>query len=153
MDAPAPLDVEEELLWRALTRLAIALPRDLDADLLQDTGLSLTEYGALMNLSEAPHRQLRMAELASATGMSASRITRVVDRLQKQELITKQRCDGDGRGFVAVLTELGLSRLREAYPSHLASARRRVFAHLAPSQIPAVGNALRSIVIAAERGQ
>lgn len=150
MDKPAPLDAEEELLWRALTRLAIALPRHLDADLLQATGLSLTEYAALMTLSEAPHRQLRMAELASASGMSASRITRVVDHLQKQDLITKKRCAGDGRGFIAVLTELGLARLRQAYPSHLASARRHVFAHLPPSQIRSVGNALRSIVIAQE---
>ncbi len=147
---PAPLDFEEELLWRALIRLAISLPRDLDADLLQNTGLSLTEYAMLMNLSESPDRQLRMTELASATGMSASRITRVVDHLQEQDLVTKQRCAGDGRGNVAVLTDLGMSRLREAYPSHLASARRHVFAHLAASQIPAVGNALRGIVIAAE---
>ena len=152
MDA-IPLDGEEELLWRALTRLAISLPRDLDADLLQDTGLSLTEYAMLMNLSEAPDRQLRMAELASATGMSASRVTRVIDQLQQQNLVTKQRCAGDGRGNVAALTTAGLSRLRQAYPSHLASARRHVLNHLAPSQIPAVGNALRSIVIGRQRDQ
>ncbi|MFI9381895.1 MarR family winged helix-turn-helix transcriptional regulator [Kutzneria sp. NPDC052558] len=127
-----PLDAEEERLWRALQRVTIALPRVLEDDLLRGTGLSLTEYAVLMNLSEATDRELRMAELASATALSASRITRVVDQLQSRGLVRKRKCEDDGRSNIASLTDEGFRRLEAAYPSHLASARRHVIGHLDP---------------------
>jgi len=127
-----PLDVEEERLWRALQRVTIALPRVLEDDLLRSTGLSLTEYAVLMNLSEANDHELRMTELATATALSASRITRVVDQLQSRGLVHKRKCEDDGRSNIASITDEGFSRLEAAYPNHLASARRHVISHLDP---------------------
>lgn len=129
-ESQVPLDRDEERLWRALQRVTIALPRVLDDDLLRSTGLTLTEYAVLMNLSEAPEHELRMADLASATALSASRITRVVEQLQSRALVDKRRCADDGRSHIASLTEEGLSRLKAAYPSHLNSARRHVLDHV-----------------------
>jgi len=37
-------------------------------DLVRSTGLTASDYTALMHLSEAPNRELRMADLAEATG-------------------------------------------------------------------------------------
>ena len=147
MTAIDPLDPDEELLWRSLTRLAITLPRTLDDDLVRASGLSLTEYGALMNLSEATGRQLRMTDLASAMGMSGSRITRLVEDLQKRGLVMKQKSADDGRGNVTVLTDRGLQRLEQAYPSHLASARRHVLDHLKPRQVAALAAALTTVLV------
>lgn len=132
VESQLPLDDEEERLWRALQRVTIALPRVLEDDLLRSTGLSLTEYAVLMNLSEAVDQELRMTELASATALSASRITRVVDQLQSRGLVHKRKCEDDGRSNIASITEEGFNRLRAAYPSHLASARRHVISHLDP---------------------
>ncbi len=145
--ATQPLDPDEELLWRSLSRLAVTLARTLDEDLVRESGLSLTEYGALMNLSEATGHQLRMTDLATSMGMSGSRITRLVDDLQKQGLVTKHRWTGDGRGNVTILTDLGLARLQQAYPSHLASARRHVLDHLKPRQVAALAAALTDVVV------
>ena len=132
VETQLPLDDDEEKLWRALQRVTIALPRVLDDDLLRSTGLSLTEYAVLMNLSEAPEQELRMTELASATALSASRITRVVDQLQSRGLAHKRKCEEDGRSNIASLTVEGFERLQAAYPTHLASARRHVIGHLDP---------------------
>lgn len=126
-----PLDPDEERLWRALLRVTVALPRVLDVD-LDRTGLSLTEYGVLMNLSEADEHEMRMSDLAAATNLSASRMTRVVNDLQSERLVTRRRCPEDGRGHIAQLTAAGMARLKSAYPAHLASARRRVVNHLDP---------------------
>ena len=38
----------------------------------------------IMNLSEAPDRELRMADLAVPTGLSPSRTTRLVDGLRRR---------------------------------------------------------------------
>src|ERR1039458_3953269 len=76
-----PLSANEEALWRAEMRILKVLPRLLDSDLIRGVGLTASEYTTIMHLSESPNRQLRMADLANATGLSASRTTRLVDNL------------------------------------------------------------------------
>lgn len=139
-----PLDAEEELLWRALLRVVVALPRVLDED-LRPTGLTLTDYAVLMNLSEAAGRRLSMSDLALAVGLSASRITRVVASLQKLGLVTKARCAWDGRSNIATLTADGLTRLQGAYPTHLASARARVIDRFASAAVSGLGEPLSDL--------
>jgi DNA-binding MarR family transcriptional regulator len=130
MATAAPLDSDQTLLWRSLMRVLTRLPRALDSDLLPATGLSLTEYTVLMNLSDAKNHELRMADLAAATALSASRITRLVDGLQSRNLVAKRRAGEDGRGNIATLTADGLARLKAAYSDHLDSAHRRVVDHV-----------------------
>ena len=84
-------------------QVLLALPRVLDRDMVQATGLTANEYKTLMHLSEAPHHELRMAELANATALSASRMTRLVDDLQARGLVSKRTSKSDGRGSVATL--------------------------------------------------
>jgi len=82
MGQAEPLSSDEEALWRAVMRITRVLPRYLDSDLVRNGGLTASEYTTLMILSEAPKRELRMSDLANATGLSASRTTRLVDSLQ-----------------------------------------------------------------------
>ena len=145
MTAEDPLLAQEERFWRALMRIIVALPRSLDDDLLRSTGLSLTEYVVLMNLSEAENQELRMADLALATALSASRITRVVDALQSRGQVVKRRFEGDARGNVATLTPEGLKRLEAAYPIHLASARKRVMDLLDGRSLPAMARQFEAV--------
>jgi len=147
----AALDAQEEALWRALLRLMISLPRVLDDDLVRASGLSLTAYAVLMYLSEAPYGRMRMSELATATALSASRISRMVDDLQARNLVIKRRSADDGRGAVAVLTEDGLRALGAAYPHHLRSARRRLVDRLTPDLLPGLAAQLAEIVNALSR--
>jgi DNA-binding MarR family transcriptional regulator len=132
-DVTQPLDPAEERLWRAVMRLLFVLPRALDQDLQDTTGLSSSRYGVLFNLSEAPRRTLRMNELAGLTALSASRITRVVAGLEAEGHVRRAPTADDGRGFQVTLTDDGHRRLREAWPHHLASARARVMSHVAGS--------------------
>ena len=145
MPKDQPLTSEEELLWRALMRILVVLPRHLDADLVRAAGLTANEYKTLMGLSEAPDRELRMAELANATGLSASRVTRLVDDLQARGFVVKRACATDGRGNVARLTPRGLARLESAWPAHLASVRRRVFDHVDAGAVGLTAQALSSV--------
>lgn len=140
-----PLDPDEEMLWRALNRIMVALPRVLEDDLVHSTGLSLNEYAALMNLSEAEKQELRMADLAAATALSASRITRLVDELQSRGLVVKRRCTEDARGNVARLTDEGLRRLKAAHPDHLRSARNRVVDYVDPALTRRMAEVLRQV--------
>lgn len=63
-------------------------------------------------------------------------MTRVVARLETQGLIERVRSDDDARGWTAVLTGAGGDRLRQAWPSNLASVRRHFLDHLEGSTSP-----------------
>jgi DNA-binding MarR family transcriptional regulator len=140
----APLSATEEALWRALMRIVLSLPRRLDSDLVKTVGITANEYTTLMCLSEAPRRELRMADLANAAALSASRMTRLVDDLQARELVAKRTSSEDGRGNIAKLTPAGLAKLKSAWPTHLASVRR-VFNDIDPATVAKAAQALSEI--------
>ncbi|HYZ56498.1 MAG TPA: MarR family transcriptional regulator [Streptosporangiaceae bacterium] len=140
---PTPLTAEEEAFLRAFARAIITVPRAFDADLLHEQGISASEYSALMHLSEAPGRRLRMGDLADQCTLSLSGMTRVVSRLESHGAVRRERCCNDGRGWNAVLTDAGLDLLRRAWPTHLASARRHMFDHLHGLDLPALTAAVQ----------
>jgi DNA-binding MarR family transcriptional regulator len=147
MIAVAPLSPTEEALWRAVMRIIKVIPRHLDSDLRRGAGLTASEYTTIMHLSEAPNRELRMGDLASATDLSASRMTRLVDGLQSRGLATKTASSADARGKGARLTPRGMAKLKSAWPVHLASVRRRFFDCIDASAVEAVARALAEVAV------
>jgi DNA-binding MarR family transcriptional regulator len=139
------LSPTEEALWRAIMRIVKVLPRHLDSDLIHGAGVSASDYTTLMHLSEAPNRELRMSDLASATGLSASRMTRLVDDLQSRSLVTKVASSTDARGNVAQLTARGMAKLRAAWPVHVASVRSRFLDHMDSAAIKLVASAMSGV--------
>ena len=148
-----PLNESEDVFWRALMRILISLPRCLDADLVRTVGITANEYTTLMCLSEAPGRELRMTDLANASALSASRMTRLVDDLHARGLVTKRTSSDDGRGNIAKLTPAGLAKLKKAWPTHLASVRSRVFDHVDPGTVTNAAQALSKIAAQLEAGR
>jgi len=125
-----PLSPEEEEVARAIGRLTQVLGRAMDADLVREQRMSLSEYTVLRILSEHPDRRLRMNELAAACDMSLSGMTRLAGRLESGGYLQRVPCENDARGANAVLTDAGLARLEQAWPTHLASVRQHIFDHL-----------------------
>jgi DNA-binding MarR family transcriptional regulator len=148
---PEPLTPSEETFWRALMRIVLSLPRELHDDMVRATGLTASEYTVLVNLSEAPNRQLRMADLASAIALSPSRTTRLVDALQARGLVVKRASSADGRSNLAELTSQGLSKLRSAWPAHVTSVRTQVLDHVPPSTLVVAGQALDAVAAQLEK--
>ncbi|WP_328891047.1 MarR family winged helix-turn-helix transcriptional regulator [Streptomyces sp. NBC_00316] len=144
-DALQPLTADEEAVVRALPALLYALPRAIDAEMTRVQGLSNTEYLSLMHLSEAPGRRLRMHELARAVEMSLSGTTRIVGRLESDGFIERVQCERDGRGWHASLTDAGLTRLEEAWPTNLAATRRYFLDHLKELDLKKLAAALRNV--------
>lgn len=140
-----PLDEDEEAVVRALRRVMYSLPRALEADMVREQHMPLSEYVALMHLSEVPDRQLRMSDLAAACELSVSGMTRIVQRLESQEYVQRVKCEQDGRGWNAVLTDRGLARLENAYPTNLAALRRYFFDHLVGLDLKKLAAALQNV--------
>jgi DNA-binding MarR family transcriptional regulator len=144
-DSLRPLDPDEEALVRSLGQLMYVLPRTIDADMVGERQLPLTEYNALRVLSEAPNRQMRMSELAAECQLSLSGMTRTINRLQTQGLVERVRSGEDARGWNAVLTDAGFARLEESWPSHLAAVRRRFLNHFEGMDLVELARAFRRV--------
>jgi DNA-binding MarR family transcriptional regulator len=126
-------------VWRSFLRAHAHITRVLESELLAAQRLSLASYDVLVQLSSAPGRRLRMTELADAVLLSRSGVTRLVDRLERGGLVARARVDSDGRGVVAVLTQLGFDRLRDATGTHLSGVARHFVGPLDRDELAALG--------------
>ena len=133
------LNAEQQIAWRAFVSGATRLFDQLDRDLRLRFGISLPEYEVLVRLSEAPDRQLRMAELASSLSHSRSRVTHTVARLEKTGAVSRGACATDGRGVVATLTDTGWELLADAAPVHVAGVRDYLIDLADDADVAAVG--------------
>ena len=86
---------------------------------LAEHGISPVEFDVLIRLARTPHGLLRMSDLAAQTSLTASGVTRVVDRLTDRGLVTRQACATDRRATYAVITEPGRALMAAALPDHL----------------------------------
>lgn len=108
-------------------------------------GLSPVEFEVLTRLARSPGRQLRMTDLAAQTSLSTSGVTRVVDRLERDGLVTRRACATDRRISYAVITAAGLSRLEEVLPGHLDLIDQWFTGRLTPDQLDAFLTVLRTL--------
>ncbi len=106
------------------------LIRELNASLVAQHGLTLNDYGALLLLSRAGDEGMRRIDLAHELQLSPSGITRLLERLEDQGLVGKGACKEDARVSYAVLTDAGLTKLKECAPGHIADIEKRLGAVL-----------------------
>ena len=124
--------------WIGLLETHKRLTRALDAELEAAYGLSLSALELLGRLAAADDRTLRLTQLAEETGLSLSRVSRIVDALEERKLVERRRCEEDARARNAWLTKGGLELLREAQAKHFEGVQERFFDQLEPGQVRAL---------------
>ena len=132
--------------WRTFLRAHATVVRALEAELLAEHDLPLASYDVLVQLSESPDQRLRMTELADRVLLSRSGLTRLADRLEREGLLRREACPSDARGTLAVLTDAGLERLREAWPTHLRGVEQHVTGRLSADEIGQLGALMGKLV-------
>jgi DNA-binding MarR family transcriptional regulator len=133
--APAQLGEAELGAWRGLVRVHAALARELDAELDERHGMPLSSYEVLRSLSREPNGRLRMAELAEHVLLSRSGMTRLIDRLEREGMVSRSTCDKDGRGCYAGLTERGREAVEQARSTHIAVVRAGFLRHFSQDEM------------------
>lgn len=120
---------------RGLLRAHACLAKRLDAELDRAHRLPMTSYEVLNHLDEATAGRMRMCDLADQAGLSRSGLTRLVDRLERDGLISRCSCQHDARGSYACLTETGRERLQEARVTHLAVVRANFLSRFSEEEL------------------
>ena len=121
--------------WIGMLETHKLLVRALDAELEAAHGLSLSALEALGRLAAADGRSLRLSVLANESSLSLSRISRVVDALERRALVRRVPCASDARAVEAHLTDAGLALARRAQATHFASVNARFFDRLSPDEL------------------
>jgi DNA-binding MarR family transcriptional regulator len=132
--------------WQALIRAHATLMRQLATDLVDDIGLTLGDFDVLAQLGQAGG-QLRISDLAAQAYSSRSGMTRRIDRLVDEGLVTRANADADGRGVVVGLTDAGVARLADAAPIHLRRVRELFVERLADEELTTLAGALEKVAV------
>jgi len=139
------LDESQQSSWRALMMGITLLLDRLDADLRRSFDISLAEYEILVRLSERPHRQLRMAQLADAMAHSRSRVTHTVKRMEGAGLVERTTSAEDGRGVVCAMTEEGYALLETMAPVHVNGVRDYLVDLASDDDFEALGRVMNAV--------
>ena len=96
--------------WRELLGRHAITWCALERELGERHGLGVSEFEVLERLVEDGREAHRVQELADATYLSQSALSRVIGRLERDGLVTRSMCDVDRRGVYVGLTEAGRAR-------------------------------------------
>jgi DNA-binding MarR family transcriptional regulator len=133
------LDEEELAAWRGMLRAHAELVRELDAELAREHDMPLSSYEVLLFLNDSEDGRMRMSELADSALLSRSGLTRLVDRLERQGLLKRERCTSDARGWFAEITPEGRRVFGAARKTHLDGVRRAFLSHFSRDELRTLG--------------
>jgi DNA-binding MarR family transcriptional regulator len=133
------LDEEELAAWRGMLRAHSQLVRTLDAELAREHDLPLSSYEVLLYLNDSDEGRMRMSELADSVLLSRSGLTRLVDRLERQGLLKRERCTSDARGLFAEITPEGRRAFAQARETHLDGVRRLFLERFSRDELRTLG--------------
>jgi DNA-binding MarR family transcriptional regulator len=93
--------------WFRFVRAHRCLIREIERRLAAAGLPAYAWYDALWGLESGPDGARRMSELADVMAIERYNLTRLVDRLEAEGLVTRSRASDDGRGAYAAITESG----------------------------------------------
>jgi DNA-binding MarR family transcriptional regulator len=97
-------------------------------------GLGEGEFDVLAALRRAgPPFERAPGELAQFTMVTTGAMTKRIDRLERDGLVTRRRSTADGRGRVVALTKAGRDLIDRAFTDHMTN-ERRLLSTLAPEE-------------------
>src|SRR6478736_4885917 len=134
--------------FAALLQVQAAVVRKLEERLV-----AIAQYDVLLELNAAPGRRLRMQQLSDRVVLSRSRVSRVVDEMERAGLVRRDPDPDDKRAAFAVITDDGRAALRKAAPVYLQGIEEEFLSHLNGAERKALERSLRKVLDATTHGQ
>lgn len=119
--------------WEALLRAQITLLKEFSQD-FRGEPVSMPEYDVLYTLTGFAPGHARLRELADTVRLSQPGLSRLVERMEAEGLVSRERDPDDGRGTLVGLTERGREVQQAMGRRHARSIIARVGAALTPAE-------------------
>jgi DNA-binding MarR family transcriptional regulator len=146
--APHSEDPAMDDLFTTLARAGLFL-QALQRESLGQHDLTFTEYSVLRLLSRAPEQQLSPSVLAHKIVCTTGAMTKLVDRLGRNKLVTRSPDPADRRGIQVEITRAGEDLASRAAKSYQ-TGRRRVLSRLEPHETDPIHTHLSRLLGALE---
>jgi len=121
--------------WRSMMTAYTRISRKLAIEMEDENELPLEWYPILLMLSQTELGSMRPSDLAEQMGLSRSATTRLIDRLESNELVARSACASDRRGTFVTLTPKGEQKFLTAGRTHLRGIDEHVGSHLSNSEL------------------
>ena len=134
-------------------RLEIVLWERVDARLRERHELPLSFFESLYFVSRAPGGSMRVGDLSQALRVTVGGTSKLVDRIEKAGLLTRQPDPDDRRATRVALTSAGKRKLTAAIKTYEAEAASFVDAVLSPSEQQQMRDYVTRLLAAANPGE
>jgi len=144
------LDSAQNSLWKLFLTVHTRLVKQVEQDFRQAGLPDFEWYDVLVALKQAPDQRLRLSELADALLVNRTNVTRLVDRLEKADLLRREACKDDRRGAFAVLTKAGLTMQQKMWKVYAQSIAQYFGRHLSDADVEVFTQALSAMLAAVD---
>jgi DNA-binding MarR family transcriptional regulator len=119
--------------WESLLLAQVTLMKEFAED-FRGAVVSMQEYDVLYTLTGCPDGRSRLRDLADHVRLSQPGLSRLVERMEIDGLVTRDRDPQDGRGTLVGITERGREAQRTVGRVHAASIVARVTGSLTSAE-------------------
>ena len=98
-------------MWRSWLNLNAQLPAVLHRQLVDESGLTLSDFEVLVQLTDSAEGKVRVTDLSRALNWDRSRVSHHVTRMTSRGLVQREECADDRRGAFVAITSKGRDAL------------------------------------------
>lgn len=121
--------------WARLIRAQQAMLERVEAD-LKTAGLPpLAWYDVLLELNRTDGGQLRQFEIGDKVLLSKYNVSRLLDRLEQEGMVSRQTCKEDRRGAHITITRRGKALVKKMWPVYAHGIEQYFARHLSAPEI------------------
>ncbi|MCW2752904.1 MAG: MarR family transcriptional regulator [Marmoricola sp.] len=146
------LSAEELTTWRLYRSVVLLVEDILEQQLRSESGITHQHFSVLVVLSDSPDQCLRMTDLAAQLTITRTRLTYVIQQMEKRGWVTRTDHPEDGRSHLVQLTAAGIDELAQVAPGHARTVKLAVFGKLSPEQVVALGEIYETVLQGIELG-
>lgn len=129
----------EQAAWGGFLGVYGRVNRMIEEDLQSHSHITHVEFEILLRLSWNEKHRVRIQELAAQSILTRSGVSRVVERLEKAGLVTREEAPEDRRGAYAILTEAGQARFQVAVKKHVDFVKKNFLSYYTQDELIQMG--------------
>jgi DNA-binding MarR family transcriptional regulator len=140
------MDDDRIAAWRAVLLAQHRVVQAIERELADEGMIPLSWYDVLLELSASSDEGLRMQDLGERVVLSRSRVSRLVDELERRGLVERCADPTDGRATLACLTADGRTEFRRAARVYLRGIEEYFSRHLTEDERRVIAGGLARVI-------
>jgi len=117
-------DVTAITAWARLIRAQKTALENVEKDLKKSGYPPLVWYDVLLELERSKNGMLRHGDLNAELLLPKHNLSRLIDRMEKQALVSRKTCTSDKRGSFVCITQKGRNLRKKMWPTYEAAIVR-----------------------------